>query len=154
LPMHLFGGDVRRAEGLAGRLLPTRRVAHRLLLGRYRRSNPLTVFPSGTTKGGWIHHPHIGLVALGVDGTLRVGEWWGPVRLPTAEAPAVGLFPWSHPQLRGVPPGHLVLEEWQPAAQERAVADPAEVIAALRRVVTDLAQLAARDAAVIRGESS
>ena len=146
LPMQLFTGHVPRVQGPMRHLLPVREIPHRALLGRYRSvSHPISQRQSKVR-----YVARVAILGVGVDGMLRTGEWMGFVLLPDAPPPSGELLPWSHPQLRGVPDRHLRFNDWRHASDGREVAEPAEVIVALKQVASGLAAAAARDLALIQ----
>ncbi|AHG88235.1 hypothetical protein J421_0698 [Gemmatirosa kalamazoonensis] len=145
LPMHPFTGRVPRAPGTWGWLVPPRAVPHRVVLGRYLS---LTV-PQNAGSGYTVCGARIAVVGLGADGVLRRGELWEMITLPEGVESTTDALPWDDMRLRRVPSRAIRLVRWGGDAQAGRIASPAEVIDALTRVASAVADVAARDLALL-----
>jgi hypothetical protein len=149
LPMYEFNGQVYRHEGALGRFLPTRRVRHRVLLGRYLRGS-FSALAGGA--GGLVRvYARIGILGVGSDGELRVGQWSGMVAVPaTIDGSGMDALPWSDIRLRNVPPRAIVMREWMGSPDPRDVATPAQVVEALGRLASKIAEDSHRDLSLLQ----
>ena len=148
LSMHQFDGQIFRRPGLLGQLLPTRSVRHRILLGRYVRASAAL----GRATAGYVRlYAKIGILALGSDGELRVGEWTGHVNVPQSnDESALDALSWSDIRLRNVPSRSIVMDEWAGSPDPRDVASPAQVVETLGELASKIAADSHRDLSLLQ----
>lgn len=140
LPMHRFSARIAAGGGLAGNLL-RRTVPHRLLLGRYFQATVPT--PAGV--GYTTCQARIGVVAVGADGVLRIGEIWEQVILPADTGIPAEPLPWDDMRLQRVPSRAMKLERWTGRSDDPRLATPGAILEALTAAATAVADAARRD---------
>jgi len=146
LPMWRFTGRVPRLGGLLGKLVPSRSVAHRVVLARYLSST----VPASTGNGYNLLIATIAVLALGADGVLRRG--WRREQVVLQEATTLEDSPleWDDVRLRRFPSGSQRLVRWNGTADAYDVASPAEVLDALTKIGAVVVGAARRDASLLQ----
>lgn len=146
LPMHLFVARVPPSAVPWNRLLPGRRLAHRIVLGRYLTATP----PHDAGVGYVACSARISVAAVGVDGVLRCGVLWETIVLPREMELSTDPLAWNDMRLRSVPSRAIRMRRWTGSAEPVDVAAPYEMLAALTRVAESLAAELRRDLTTVR----
>lgn len=148
LPNPAMDGALRRAPGWRGWLQRPPAVRHRVVLVRYTAADPTWASSVGPSLISIDVTGHV--LALGDDGTLRVGPFEETLLLDVGTEVPVEPLPSTDPRTRRVPTDRVRLTPWTGTNAPEQVAPPEAVLEALRASAGQLQAQLDGQAAMLR----